>query len=136
MYFPILLWFFAQVSDAHARKQIFFLQAEFLYTSMLTSCKLVKQRSNWRTTVKKEEFFVGKYKNTKRFISMKAFCSMDLILATQCEYRRIIEFNFEFFSVQNFKAFFWNLLFLKSVYAITQNLLDQSFWNFAQYFFT
>ena len=37
---------------------------------------------------------------------------------------------------QNFKAFFWNLLFLKSVYIITQNLLDQSFWNFAQYFFT
>ena len=34
---------------------------------------------------------------------------------------------FEFFSVQNFKAFFWNLLFLKLVYAITQNLLDQSF---------
>ena len=28
---------------------------------------------------------------------------------------------------QNFKAFFWNLLFFKSVYIITQNLLDQSF---------
>ena len=31
---------------------------------------------------------------------------------------------------RNFKAFFWNLLYLKSVYIITQNLLDQSFWNF------
>ena len=32
---------------------------------------------------------------------------------------------------QNFNTFCWNLLFLKSVYIITQNLLDQSFLNFA-----
>ena len=52
---------------------------------------------------------------------------MDLASTTLYEYKRIIEFYFDFFSVQNFKTFFWNLLFLKSVYAITQNLLDQSF---------
>ena len=65
-------------------------------------------------------------------ILMKAFCSMDLASTTQCEYKRVIEFYFELFSVQNFKAFLWNLLFLKSVYAITKNLLHQSFWNYAQ----
>ena len=30
---------------------------------------------------------------------------MDLASTTLCEYKRIIEFYFEFFSVQNFKAF-------------------------------
>ena len=104
--------------------------------SWATSCKLVEQGSKRRTTVKKEEFCVDKYKKILYTILMKAFCSMDLASTTLCEYKRIIEFYFEFFGVQNFKAFFWNVLFLKSVYAITQNLLDQSFWNFAQYFFT
>ena len=60
---------------------------------------------------------------------------MDLASRTLYEYKTIIEFYFEFFSVQNFKAFFWHLIFLKSVYAITPNLRHQSFWNFAQYFF-
>ena len=52
---------------------------------------------------------------------------MDLASMTLCEYETIIAFQFEFLSVQNFKAFFWILLFLKSVYAVTQNLLDQLF---------
>ena len=102
----------------------------------LTSCELVEQRSKQRTTPKKEEFCVDKYKKMLLIILMKAFCPMDLAPTTLCWYKRIIEFYFEFCSVQNFKAFFWTLFFFKSVYAITQNLLDQSFWNFAQYFFT
>ena len=105
------------------------LQARFLYK--LTGCKLVEQRSKRRTIVKKEEFCVDKCKKMLYIILMKAFCSMDLASTNLCEYKRIIKFYRAFFSVQSVKAFLWNLLFLKSVYAITQNLLDQSFWNFA-----
>lgn len=39
-------------------------------------------------------------------ILMEAFCSTDLASTTLCEYKKIIEFYVEYFSTQNFKAFF------------------------------
>ena len=51
------------------------------------------------------KFCVDKYKKMLFIILIKVFCSMDLASTTLCEYKRIIEFYFEFFSVQNFKAF-------------------------------
>lgn len=66
----------------------------------LTICELVEQRSKRRTTVKKKEFCVDKRKKMLSIILMEAFCSTDLASTTLSEYKKIIEFYFEFLKIQ------------------------------------